>query len=418
VQPTLFFVHGTGGRDVSGTVTQIERGVAKVLNWSPKQVIPIEWGKHVAPKERDIRAVLPPHYTRGIEGADIAGDDDVDRDDVSLWEVLLADPTAELKTLTFHDPDSISPDADDVNIFNPALSPPGQSLEEALRDLKVAGEVLENAGVTPKQLSDAGERLADSGAVADAAARIDIPNTNELAEQVARSVVAFVLQTAMLAPIPDTNALYDVGARDALVQAVTLSLAPAGAQARGVTDKAKGFIVDLAFKMATKKRVDFMTSANGFLRDIAFYIQRGDEVRDYIAKQLRQHPGEGPVILLGHSLGGIACVDLLADPAVMSGADPLRVDLLVTVGSQAPYLFQLDALYSLRPDDAAVPFQPWLNIYDEEDLLSFCAQRVFNFPGARIFDEQVDTGVPFSLSHSAYWNVDRVWELVQQRLHP
>jgi hypothetical protein len=105
----------------------------------------------------------------------------------------------------------------------------------------------------------------------------------------------------------------------------------------------------------------------------------------------------------------------LADSAVMNGPSPLRVDLLVTVGSQAPYLYLLDALDSLRPDNA-VPFQPWLNIYDDEDFFSFCARGVFDKSNAQIFDESVDTRVPFPMSHSAYWNVDRTWELIRNRL--
>lgn len=415
MKPTLFFVHGTGGRDVSGTVAEIRRGVGKVLKWEPEQVMPIEWGKKVGPEERDIRDALPPGYTRGIRSVDMGGDGSTGRDgDVALWEVLLADPTAELKTLSLQDPAAIT--ADDDGIPDPTASPLGQSLEESLRSLEVADVILEVAGVSRGQLSDAGVTLADSGMVADVAARIAFTGNSELAEPVSRSVVAFVLQSAASGPNPDTNALFDAVARDALVDAVTQSLAPDGARARGITDAAKGFMVDLAIRMAVKNRATFMGSLSNFLRDVAFYIQRGDQVRDYIAEVLRQHPVEGPVILLGHSLGGIACVDLLADPTAMGGPNPLRVDLLVTVGSQAPYLYQLDALYSLRPEGKSVPFQPWLNVYDEEDLLSFCAQRVFNIPGARIFDEPVDTRVPFPMSHSAYWNVDSLWKLLEQRL--
>ena len=40
------------------------------------------------------------------------------------------------------------------------------------------------------------------------------------------------------------------------------------------------------------------------------------------------------------------------------------------------------------------PFTPWLNIYNEADLLSFCAERVFPGTGG-IRDVAVDAGVRF-----------------------
>ena len=64
-------------------------------------------------------------------------------------------------------------------------------------------------------------------------------------------------------------------------------------------------------------------------------------------------------------------VDLLS-----SGSAP-AVDGLVTVGSQAPLFYAIDALEHLRPGAGPEPFTPWLNIYNEADLLSFCAERVF-----------------------------------------
>jgi hypothetical protein len=124
------------------------------------------------------------------------------------------------------------------------------------------------------------------------------------------------------------------------------------------------------------------------------------------------------VVVLAHSLGGIAAVDLLADPVVMHGGAPLKVDLLVTVGSQAPFMYLMDAMHSLGPRTPLIenqPFLPWLNIYNRQDLLSFCAERVFvNSPG--IIDEPVSAGVPFPMSHSAYWVQDRVYQLIKDHL--
>ena len=84
-----------------------------------------------------------------------------------------------------------------------------------------------------------------------------------------------------------------------------------------------------------QKRINFMGPLSNFIRDVSFYLQHGAAVRQFIAAQLRTHSGSGKVVVLGHSLGGIAAVDLLADPTMTSATDKLA-DLLITVGSQAP----------------------------------------------------------------------------------
>jgi hypothetical protein len=75
-------------------------------------------------------------------------------------------------------------------------------------------------------------------------------------------------------------------------------------------------------------------------------------------------------------------------------------------------LYAIDALEHLRPGNGAVPFTPWLNIYNPQDFLSFCAARVF--PGvAGIDDQEVDPQVPFPESHSAYWYHPGVYNLIR-----
>nr|BFE81246.1 hypothetical protein GCM10020093_038470 [Planobispora longispora] len=128
-------------------------------------------------------------------------------------------------------------------------------------------------------------------------------------------------------------------------------------------------------------------------------------IREHITRTLGELPGGRPVVLLGHSLGGIAAVDLLAGRTM----DP-RVKLLVTVGSQAPLLYLMDALDTLtyRAEGISTrPFTPWLNIYDPSDLLSFLAGPVW--PGeSGIADERVDSGASVFAAHSAYWGTPGV----------
>ena len=82
------------------------------------------------------------------------------------------------------------------------------------------------------------------------------------------------------------------------------------------------------------------------------------------------------MVLIGHSLGGIACVDLLA------GGTLTHVRLLVTVGSQAPLLYEMDALHGLRfGEPLPEHFPRWINLYDPHDSLSYKAAPLFQRRG-------------------------------------
>ena len=112
-----------------------------------------------------------------------------------------------------------------------------------------------------------------------------------------------------------------------------------------------------------------------------------------------------PVVLIAHSLGGIAAVDLLVSQPLPS------VRLLVTVGSQAPFLCEIGALWSLPHGDPLPDhFPPWLNIYDPRDLLSYIGAPLFP---RRVEDVEVNNKQPFPQSHSAYWACDRVYQLIR-----
>lgn len=86
---------------------------------------------------------------------------------------------------------------------------------------------------------------------------------------------------------------------------------------------------------------------------------------------------------------------------------------LITAGSQAPLLHEFGALKTLAqsaefPTKLPQHFPPWLNICDENDLLSYCANRIF---GCEV-DQFVNSMLPPIAAHSAYWKLDRTWELV------
>jgi pimeloyl-ACP methyl ester carboxylesterase len=132
--------------------------------------------------------------------------------------------------------------------------------------------------------------------------------------------------------------------------------------------------------------------------DVLLYQARGEEIRAHIKRTIGAL--SEPVVLLAHSLGGVACVDLLAREA------NLKVAALVTVGSQASFLYEIGALWSSTWGGSISPMPPWLNVYDKNDLLSFLAAPVF--PN-RVTDIEISSHQPFPLSHSAYWTNPKMW---------
>jgi len=141
--------------------------------------------------------------------------------------------------------------------------------------------------------------------------------------------------------------------------------------------------------------------------DILNYQAVGHHIRELIRKKIDSIPGD--IFVLGHSLGGIACFELMVETR-RDGADRLgSVKGLITAGSQAPLLYEFDALQTLhkgKPLPAGFP--KWLNLYDENDLLSYRADRIFN---ARA-DKQVDSMLPPLEAHSAYWSLDETWKAI------
>lgn len=401
----ILFVHGTGVRNVDSAMGLIRERAERILGLGPDEVVAVEWGRAVGPPDLDIRPSLPPDdATRGLgEGVSSA------EAAAALWQVLLADPSAELRLLAEQPPQS-------RDGLDPTTAPVDGQVRDRVTAAHPPDEALARAGLTAADLQRVRQALAGDPLLTRAAAAAGDPADGDLVEAAARSLVAMMLQPH-LADAPPPPAAVDAAARDQLVDALADSLSPDGTRGP-LTDIARKVLGPLATHIAVSHRAAFMGPMSDFVRDVAFYINDGAPVRDYIAAAIREQHGTKPVVVLGHSLGGIACVDLLADPAVMGGEDPPRVDLLVTVGSQAPFLYLLESLHSLSPStpERPKPFLPWLNIYNRDDLLSFCAARVW--VNTQVDDQQVSAGVPFPGSHSAYWTQDRLYELIRDRLAP
>ena len=149
------------------------------------------------------------------------------------------------------------------------------------------------------------------------------------------------------------------------------------------------------------------------MADVIGYHQHRDSILRVLRTELtaaaRAAKGR-PVLPVALSLGGIALVDLLAS------WPEAPVEACVTVGSQAPLLYTFDAIPSMPYDEADPPYLPvpWLNVYDSRDFLSFLAEPLFRRTDglASVVDLRVHSGADFPKSHSAYWELDPVWEAI------
>jgi pimeloyl-ACP methyl ester carboxylesterase len=145
-----------------------------------------------------------------------------------------------------------------------------------------------------------------------------------------------------------------------------------------------------------------MSAAAPVAGDVLYYQSKGAEIRAFVRERVEALNDD--VVLVAHSLGGIACFELLVEEALPA------VTKLVTVGSQAPLLYEIDALVSLAyGSELPGHFPAWLNVYDRYDFLSFCAEGLF---AGRVTDVEVSNGQPFPQSHSAYWTNAAVWRAV------
>jgi hypothetical protein len=223
---------------------------------------------------------------------------------------------------------------------------------------------------------------------------------------------ALVAQSVVLAVAKDgpASVILSAAQRDALVDAVVTEL---GGKERfivgWVKDKFIGVVKRVVTNSIDRRRGILSEEAGGAAGDVLMYQARGQDIRRFIHQTIEPLPG--PVVVLTHSLGGIAAVDLFIEASIIKPT----VKLLVTVGSQAPLLYELNALVSMAFNPhGRLPqhFPNWLNIYDEHDFLSYRASPIF--PEAQ--DVRVRNGQPFPESHSAYWGNAEVWDAIMSKL--
>ncbi len=156
-----------------------------------------------------------------------------------------------------------------------------------------------------------------------------------------------------------------------------------------------------------------------FIGDIFRYLKDGAgraPIRELIHDALKEAVDSGdPIVLIGHSLGGVILVDCLGDQAFCDSVglkDGRKVKALVTVGSQPGFFQELDLLGMQKP--ALLPVvETWFNVFDELDILSFLAGTTFE---GNIKDMMFSSRTGILDSHTAYFTRVQFYARLRNRL--
>jgi hypothetical protein len=211
---------------------------------------------------------------------------------------------------------------------------------------------------------------------------------------------------------------------------ITNPLAAAAAKLRIAAKSAAGDVFDRAGDFASTKLVGWAReSMNGtlgrFFGDIFIYFnERGDKNAPGSIPRLllsafdeadKASPVGEPVVIIGHSLGGVITFDLL------SHFTDREVDLFVTVGSQVSHFEEMKLFHS---SDKTVPsaaqklattatnIKRWINVFDVVDIFSYSAKRIFD----RVEDFGYDTMTHTVKAHGAYFEQDRFYDRLRHRI--
>ncbi|MGW6009252.1 hypothetical protein [Streptomyces sp. NPDC055210] len=321
----------------------------------------------------------------GIHAATPAGDA------IAAWAVLYSDPYAELALA--------AAGAKVSDERPPGFVPPEQRLRTQLAGLAARGDA--PFPELSRGLAHAATELAGHPLLGPAAEALA---PEDLVLLAARSLVARVIGDALDADSP----LVPIGeTRDALTYRLAESLgAPAPGTERGIRTLLLRTAGSAASRAIVRRRRALTEAAHPAAGDVLRYLSRGEAARAHLRTLVAGL--EAPVTLVGHSLGGIIALDTLVSAPLP------QVRLLVTVGSQGPFLYESGSLPSLEhPDPLPSHVPDWLNLYDPRDLLGYLAGGLF--PG-RATDVAVDSAQPFPAAHSAYWTNPVVYRHIVDHL--
>ncbi|MBV8874662.1 MAG: hypothetical protein JO014_18330 [Metakosakonia sp.] len=156
----------------------------------------------------------------------------------------------------------------------------------------------------------------------------------------------------------------------------------------------------------------FVYLKEGKTRNAIQDVIRGDLMRAYSAKKA----AKGPLIVVGHSMGGVILTDMLTNPEAAGLPKDIEVDALFTVGSQPGLFAALGVLSSNLP--AGSPrrrpecVKHWFNVFDPIDPLAFRADMIY--AGAE--DVMFNSVAGITDTHSKYFQRPQFYARTRARL--
>jgi alpha-beta hydrolase superfamily lysophospholipase len=145
-------------------------------------------------------------------------------------------------------------------------------------------------------------------------------------------------------------------------------------------------------------------------------------ILDLIKAAKVERASREPLVVVGHSLGGVLLYDILTDRDCLDRlereAPGFKIDAWLTVGSQPGFFADL-GLYPDKPKNAAGQLSKpacvnnCLNVYDFTDVFSFLCKPFFE----GVDDFGYDTAVDLIHAHSAYFKRPSFYKRLELRLH-
>lgn len=372
---TILFVHGTGVRAAAYERTLMLLREKARVHLPDHDIVGCNWGDAFGARLNARGASIPGYRDDGAAPAAI------EAATMARWTLLADDPLLELRVVELPIPMGGSRG---LIVLNKLL---------ALGDSQVVLDLLSPWGVAMAWPEFIASLRGDPAW--HATFKVLGGSDSLLSAPVARAVAAAFTAWLRAAAEPGLSGVQ----RDALVDQMQRSL---GGPAMGLKD----WFLERVTNYLVPRRSAMSDASGAPLGDILRYQARGDSLRNFIGERIAQ---TGARVILAHSLGGVAAVDWLAEAA-------RDVAVLVTVGSQAPFFYEIDALTSRAYGTGLPEHFPrrWLNFHDPRDFLSYGAQQLFE---GFACDVEVDNGQPFPESHSAYWQNDRqVWGEIKRFL--
>lgn len=188
-----------------------------------------------------------------------------------------------------------------------------------------------------------------------------------------------------------------------------------------VTDRLRNAVSTLGFDAV---RGALAPQVGVFLGDVFAYLKDGEtrsNIRARIAEALlkahalaKQH--NRPLVLMGHSLGGVILTDMLLNPEEAGLPEDFSVASLITVGSQPGFFGALNLLaptgvpVAKRARPACV--QDWMNVFDPIDPFAFRSDMIFD----GVSDLRFNSITGLASAHTAYFSRPQFYARTRKRL--